>query len=379
MPRILVLTDDLGGGTGNHVASLARRWDRSGWPARIVTTGRPAVRAVSGLSLRHVSSAGAWDRFPVAQLRRLLIASAEVRTRRPDLVHTYFFWSILSGRALKKLRRIRVLVENREDMGFAWGPWEYRLLKRGRSLPDRVVCVSEAVRETVLKREGLEPHRVTVIHNGVEPLPEGTRARDELRAELHFAPEHRVVGLVANLNRPVKGVSHFLRAIPRIAEAVPDARFVIVGEGALESDLRAEADALGVSQRVVFAGYRENVNDYYATMDVSVLTSLSEGLSLTLLESMRQGLPVVATRVGGNPELVVHGETGFLVRPGDTEAFSQSVIRLLGDADLRERLGAAGRRLVHERFMLPDIAERYLRLYRTLLDSAEEPGPGVSP
>jgi glycosyltransferase involved in cell wall biosynthesis len=174
---------------------------------------------------------------------------------------------------------------------------------------------------------------------------------------------------VANFNRAVKGVSYFVEAAPAILESVPRARFVILGRGKEEAVLRRRASELGVDAHVLFAGYRADIDRYYQAMDVSVLTSLSEGCSMTVLESMNHGLPVVVTNVGGNPELVTDGETGYLVPAGDPRAFAARVVELLRSPSLREQMGTAARRRVESRFRLEDVAGRYLRVYSAAMDS----------
>ena len=131
--------------------------------------------------------------------------------------------------------------------------------------------------------------------------------------------------------------------------------------------MRDKATALGIASYVIFAGYCEEVERYYAIMDISVLTSLSEGLSITLLESMSYGLPVVITRVGGNPEVVVDGQTGYLVPARDVPSFVERVVRLLQNPDLRARMGQEGCRRIMQKFQMKDVAKRYLEIYTDLL------------
>ena len=154
-----------------------------------------------------------------------------------------------------------------------------------------------------------------------------------------------------------------MEAIPLVIQAVPTARFVVVGSGNEIDELTRSAKNLGVSKHLIFAGFRKNIADFYAAMDISVLTSLSEGLSITILESMSHSLPVVATAVGGNPEVVVDGQTGFLVPPKDPQAFASRVVALLQDPALRRRMGEAGRRRIEEHFPMDKTASEYLELY----------------
>ena len=315
----------------------------------------------------HVVPSTRLEFYPLSQLRRLAIASRHITRFQPAVVHTYFFWPIMYGRALKALGRVALLIENREDQGFSWRSADYTLLRATRAVPDRVICVSEAVRHVVLEKERLDPSRVIVVHNGIELPPREPRDSPRLRAKLGLRPEHLVVGMVANFNRRVKRVGYLIEAAPHIVRAVPEARFLLVGEGNEEQELRQLADRLGVSEHVIFAGRADDVDAYYRLMSLSVLTSLTEGLSITLLESMSHGLPVVVTNVGGNPEVVSDGVTGYLVPPTDIRAFVDGVIRLLRDDEMRTRFGAAARARVEQRFNLRDVADRYLAVYEELL------------
>jgi glycosyltransferase involved in cell wall biosynthesis len=365
---ITFLTSDLGGGTGDHLVSMIRHWNPDEWRARIISERPVTSRFKPEVPVEVISSTGWLERYPLAQVRRLLAIGRSLRRDEPDLVHSFFFWSIIYGRILKKLGVVRCLVENREDEGFSWTRRDYAILRASSFLPDRVICVSEAVRDVVVRKERIDPGRTVVIHNGIGPTPSLSRGRAEMRHELGIdEAETPLVGMVANLNRPVKGVGYFLDAIPLILRSVPSARFVIFGGGKQEPDLREKARSLGIERSVTFAGFRSDIQSFYPALDVSVLTSLSEGLSISLLESMNHGLPMVVTRVGGNPEVVVEGETGFLVSPRDTPAFADRVIRLLLDPELRSRMGRAGRRRVGRDFRMDRAASRYLTVYQELL------------
>lgn len=372
--RILFVTSDLGGGTGDHLLQMIGYWDKARWEAEIISEAPLTSRRAPEVQVEYLSRSRWLGRFPISQLRALYRINRHLKNRDPEIVHCYFYWSILYGRFLKKLGRVRHLVENREDEGFAWGEREYARLRRSRSLPDRVICVSEAVRRVAVDREGVDPARTLVIHNGVR-LPRQSRPeRESCRLDLGIKHDEVLVGMVSNLHRPIKGVSYFLDAIPLILEAEPSARFAIFGHGfgrgAEERLLREKAKSLGIDRPPLFAGFRPDIDRCYAATDVFVMTSLSEGLSIALLESMSHGLPVVVTAVGGNPEVVVEGETGFLVPPRQPAAFADRVIRLLRDRELRARMGEAGRRRVEEKFLIRQAARRYLEVYEDVLSSA---------
>lgn len=366
--EVVFLTDDLGGGTGNHLLSMLRHWDKDTWRARIVSRSPARDRIEPDVPVEPMPVPKRFDRYPLTQLRALAGLYGAFNGRSPDLVHAYFFWPVLYGRILKRLGRIGALVENREDMGFNWGRHEYALLRATSSLPDRVICVCDAVRQVVLEREGLDENRVVVIRNGVEPAAEESSGEGSAREELGLGEDDLVVGMVANYNRPVKGVSYLLDAIPAIVSEIPSARFLFLGGGAKERPaLRDKASALGIERLVTFTGHRKDIHRFYEMMDISVLTSLSEGLSITLLESMSHGLPVVATNVGGNPEVVMDGLTGYLVPPKDPRSLADRILELLRDPGLRTRMGEEGRRRVERQFRMRDVANRYVDLYRGLI------------
>lgn len=365
--RILILTDDFGGGTGNHLLSMISRWDKSKQQVKIVSQAQRTARVAPDVPVVYLTPLRSFETYPLGQIRRLFEIRRVVSRDRPDIVHAYFFWSIIYARLLKRSGIIRFLIENREDQGFNWGRHEYALLRLTRSLPDRVICVSNAVRETVLEREKLDPGRTIVIHNGIEQARRVDNGSSAIRRRWEITEESPVVGMVANLNRSVKGVEYFLDAVPSILEAVPETRFIVLGRGREERPLKEKARRLGIDSYVIFAGYQEEVERYYSIMDISVLTSLSEGLSITLLESMNYALPVVVTRVGGNPELVVDGQTGYLVPPRDPASFAARVVELLRNPVLRSSMGEAGYRRIRESFRIDDVAERYLNVYDELL------------
>jgi glycosyltransferase involved in cell wall biosynthesis len=366
-PRLQILTADLGGGTGNHLLGLLREPALADFEASILSERPLTAREEPPVPLDRLPDTGL--RYPFAQLARWRWLRRELASRRPDLVHAFFFWPIIYARLLRRAGIIPALVENREDQGFSWGRQEYALLRATRRLPDRVICVSEAVRRVVIEREGLDPARVMTVRNGIDPALPPEEPLDDLRAELGLRPSDLVLGVVANFNRAVKGMGHLVEAVPLIVREVPNARVLLLGRGEEEAALRERCRALGVADAVIFGGFRRDMHRCYRLMHLSGLTSLSEGLSITVLESMKFGLPVVATAVGGNPEVVEDGVTGVLVPPANPAAFASAVAALLRDPARRAAMGQAGRRRVEREFALSGVAERYAELYRQVLSA----------
>jgi glycosyltransferase involved in cell wall biosynthesis/GT2 family glycosyltransferase len=227
----------------------------------------------------------------------------------------------------------------------------------------RFVAVSQAVR-IGLMADRVAASRIAVIPNGIDLARLRCDAEGELAVTLRQATAR--VGFVGRLER-IKGVEYFLLAAAILAADHPDVRFVVAGKGSREGELRALAADLGISGRIEFLGHVDSVPSLLAVLDVVVVPSLSEASGLTAMEALGLGVPVVATRVGGLPEIVVDEETGLLVAPGDEVALARAVARLLDDHALARTLAEAGARRVEERFALARMVDGYLRLYRELV------------
>jgi L-malate glycosyltransferase len=234
----------------------------------------------------------------------------------------------------------------------------------------RVVVNAEVIKHR-LAAEGYDARRITVIPNGTR-CPGGVPASRTaaLREEFELPPGAPVVGMLARLD-PIKGIEYFLEAAAQVTARRPDARFLIVGDNRVDVAYREEltrlARRLRLEDVVRFTGFRNDVAEVLSLLSVSVLASLSEGLSNTLLESMAAGIPVVATAVGGNPEAVEQGVTGILVPPKNGAALADAICRILNQRDLAAAMGRAGRRRVSERFSTRAMVSESERLYGQLL------------
>ncbi|NIN68386.1 MAG: glycosyltransferase [Anaerolineae bacterium] len=216
---------------------------------------------------------------------------------------------------------------------------------------DRFVAVAQAHKSYLVRREGLDPNKIVVIHNGVDGHRfEGAPAAS-LREELDIPPNATTAGIVAVL-RPEKAHEVFLEAVARVYQSFPSAYFLIVGDGPERERLEKMSERLGIESRVRFCGHRADVASVLADIDVVLLSSdpVVETFPMALLEAMAAGKPVVATRVGSVPEMVVDGVTGYLVPPRSPEAMAHQMLHLLADGELRAEMGAAGRQRVNMRF-----------------------------
>jgi glycosyltransferase involved in cell wall biosynthesis len=224
-----------------------------------------------------------------------------------------------------------------------------------------IITVSHALKLELERECGIPGDKVSVIYNGIS-LPYAGKGED-VRWRLGIGLDAIVIGSVARLI-PSKGIQHLLDAIPLVKDYCGDIRFMIVGDGPYEGTLKMRAKDLGVEGDVIFTGYVTTVWDYLDAMDVFVLPTLSEGLGVSVLEAMAMGKPVVASNVGGIPEIIEHGQNGYLVPPGDAAALASAIIYLIKNAHLRNTFGQKGR----ERVMTHFSAERMVQATAQLLE-----------
>ena len=250
-----------------------------------------------------------------------------------------------------------------------WKRYPFLLLERlAYEMDDAVIVVSEGLRVFFETVERLPRRKMIVIGHGVDATARPA-TREEARRSLGLPQQGPLIGAVGRLS-PEKGQNVLLQALPSVLAAFPQAACVLAGEGPARAALEAEARRLGIGDRVVFLGLRRDVPMVLAALDLFVQPSIYEGFGLSLLEAMAAGLPVVASRVGGIPELIEDGRTGLLVPPQDPMALAGAVVRLLGDSEGARRLGEAAASRSRERFSLGRVADRVDALYRNILAMA---------
>jgi glycosyltransferase involved in cell wall biosynthesis len=234
-----------------------------------------------------------------------------------------------------------------------------------------MVAVSEDLKRFVVAQTGMAEDRVQVIYNGVDEAPETDLAKtSQYKRDLGLSEDELVVGVVGNLY-PVKGHTYLLDAVPQVLKTCPKTTFLLIGRGELEVPLKTKVKTLGIEEKVRFLGLRHDVPKLLAIMDVFAMPSLSEGLSIALLEAMAAGKPVVVTRVGGNPELVVEGQTGYLVPAGDAQSLAEAILALLGDSNRAKMFGMRAKHIVKERLTVAHMADQYLKLYQQAISQEQ--------
>jgi glycosyltransferase involved in cell wall biosynthesis len=251
--------------------------------------------------------------------------------------------------------------ENRKVAFYNWLDW--RIMRYA----NRVIAVSEAMGEQ-LCRAGIDPRKITTVHNAIDA--ESFRCRDNeararLRAELGIGDECVFVS-IGRLS-PEKGHTYLIDAFSIVNERFPNTCLLLCGNGVEEAKLRYQVKSLGLAESVVFAGFRSDVANVLNAADVMVLPSLSEGLPNAVLEAFASGTPVIATRVGGVPELVFHEETGLLAEPIDAASLAEQMCRVTETDDLRMSLSNAARELVLSQFTFDEQTRKLEALYDEVL------------
>ena len=358
---VQIMATGTNGGAQEHVHSLVTRLNPECYDVRVISLSH-------GSSVRRLQKAGIDvtvidepdDRLAVGAVAEALA------TFHPEVVHNHMYRAeIIGTRAALVLgergcqrpavistvhsSRVRC-VDDRDQ------------LRQLTPLMDRLIVVSKAI-ERKIREEGRFGAPVSLIYNGVD-LQRYNHQQPccTLHDEYHIPEDSQIVGVVARLEAE-KGHRTLVDAWPEVLAAVPNAWLLIVGEGSERDALEAEAATLGVSDRVVFTGRREDVPAVTAALDVAVLPSYREAQGLSVLEAMALSRPVVASRVGGIPEMIEDGVSGLLVPPNDCTALAAAIIRLLKDHPFADMLGRRGHDLVHDRFCIELMIDSVERLY----------------
>jgi glycosyltransferase involved in cell wall biosynthesis len=290
---------------------------------------------------------------------------------KPHIVQSYLYWANIYGSLAAKIARVPVIMTGRRDTMEECRRFSRRWLQNFSNLwVTAVVTNSQNVKDHCLHRERfLHSSKIQVIYNGIEVNRYRVDSHlTEKKTVLQVPADAPVVGIIARLH-PRKGHRDFLRAAACVLYTCPQPVFLIVGQDqGIQSELQTLAYELGISRSVIFTGDREDIPEILALLDVLVCASYIEGLSNAILEGMAAGKPVIATNVAGNPELVVHEQTGLLVPPGNPECLAAGILRLLENPGLRERFGEAGRERAAALFQMDQMIQRTEELYRSLVD-----------
>ena len=318
--------------------------------------GELRQRAAEGLELVALSPKSEMDLSAAWRLSRL------IKQVRPDVVHAHDPHGVAMAALALSMgtseRSPALVASRRVDFHIkqnALSRWKYRQV-------NCFICSSEAIRH-MLVGDGVPESRTTIVYEGIDIERVEAAPALDLHAELWLPRHAPIVGNVAALV-PHKGQRHLIEAAALVVQKVPDARFVIAGEGELRHQLERLVAEHRLDKHVFLLGFRPDVLSVQKAFDIFAMSSVTEGLGTSLLDAMACAKPIVATTAGGIPEVVVDGQTGLLVPPRDHHAMAAALVRLLNDETLRQRMGAAGRTRVRQVFSVEEMVRRTMDVYQ---------------
>lgn len=363
----VINTAEVGGGA-EHLIHLTRGLYSRGFQ-NSVAVGRdgPATERLRTVGI-PVTVMGPMQVTAPFRLAHLL------RRMRPDLLHLHGSRAGLAGVLAGRLTGVRPIIytahafasKRRLPSGLRWTATQADVLTC--RLADRVICLT-IHDAAAAARNGISISKFIVVPNGIEAAR--FIVPHDRRTEFGFEPSTPVVGMIARLV-PQKDPLTFIRMARHVAEAVPDARFLLVGDGALRLAVEQALRTLGLEGRLILTGFRDDVPELLATMDVVVLSSLWEGLPIVVLEAMAAAKPVVATGLPSLNEVIVDGETGILVPVQDPARLAAAVVSLIRQPDRRGALGRQGRERVKREFTIEHMVEATINVYRIALPASRK-------
>ena len=350
-------------GAEKQLTLLATRLPREEFDVRVIalTRGGPyaADLDAAGVPTTVLHKRGKFDPIAFWRLSRLL------KRLRPDIVHTWLFAANAYGRLLVGKRpRPKLIISERCVDSWKSG-WQHWLDRKLISCTERMIGNSESV-AAFYRDRGFPGDRITVIPNAIELQKTENLDRDKLLAEFGIPAGAPVVGFVGRLARQ-KRLDHLIWAMELLAHLDENAHFLLVGDGPERDRLVNFTRRIGLEDRIRFAGHRDDVERLLQVVDLFWLASEFEGQSNSVMEAMAAGLPVIASDIPPNRELVVDRETGFLVNPGDRAAFAQTARGLLTDLEMARQMGQMGRERMQSSFSVEKMVSAHATLYRHVL------------
>ena len=361
-------------GAERHLLFLLEGLRKRGVDAHLiilVERGQPMDNMVEAAELRGIPVSRLtirrdYDLLLLWRLRRAL------RQIKPDIAHTHLIHADLLGFPAARLARVKRVVSSRHnDDAFRFRTRWRRIHRRLWRWLDAGIAISAAMKQFALEVEDAPADKVSVVLYGIEYRwlndEDIATARHQLRAELNLPPDAQLLGLACRLVEQ-KGIPYALEALRRIRSDFPRAHLVIAGDGEKAGELRRLASSLGVADRVCWLGWRADAADLMVAFDVFLLPSLHEGFGLVLLEAMSCRVPIIASRVGAIPEIVVDGETGILVEPRNVDQLAKAMTRLLKDRALRKYMGLLGAARLEEHFSVERMVDDTIAVYERLVE-----------
>jgi len=368
--RVLFLLDSfMIGGTETQAVELARRLDPGRFQITIACLRKegPLLERLAGTPVRIVKVEIGGGIDSPSGMMGVLKLGRYMRWERFEIVHAHDLWSNMVGMAAATVARVPIKITSQRDLSHdAWyGTYRRSILRFLQGRSSAVLTNAKAICQGLIE-DGLPDGKLCVVYNGVDI----DRFRSVKANREWLFPEsagRKLIVLVGNMNSDVKGHPVLIRAAAEVANVHPEAQFVLVGDGPKRHDYEAMVGASGLQQHFLFLGRRTDVPDILASCDIAVLPSLAEGLPNAVLEYLASGLPVVATALGGNLEVVQDGDTGLLIPPNDPSALASALIRFLCDPAFAATVAKSGQEHVQTKFTFERLVGEVDQLYTQLL------------
>lgn len=348
----IVSNDDLMGGTEHQLIELIEKLDKKKYLPILIClkSNKNNIKILRDLEIVS-KNLNVQSILSISGFRNTILTASLLKKYKVDIVHSFFFDSIFFSYFTAKLAKVKFFITSRRDMGFWYTNQLLFILKLFNKYTTKILVNSHAIKMNTILHEKINKNRIDIIYNGIDlikidkykAINLGTFFQSSINNDLF-------IGIVSNFNRPVKRVELFIKAAALVKKSKNEVKFLIVGGGKLEKDLRKLTQDLAVEDQVIFCGPQNEVIPYIKNFFIGVLTSDSEGFSNVLLEYMACGIPAVATRVGGNVELIQDGLTGLLVPPGNPDKLAEGILKLLDNDLLRETIIKNARNEVLKRY-----------------------------
>lgn len=363
MKNILHITYDMRiGGTEQVIKNLVEGSDKSRYHMSILCIESPIgpfgqMLQEQGVRIDTLPRRDGFDSGLIRRIRRY------IKQQQIDILHCHQYTPWVYGCLAAIGTGKQVIFTEHGRFYPDSSSWKRKLVNPVLDmLTDHITAISEATRQALVGYEYLPAKRISVVYNGIHGLEPDDQATRAVRQQYALPDEGMVLGTIARLD-PIKNHKMMLDAFSQVLAKHPDTRLVIVGDGEMRGAIEAQIDELGLGKHVILTGYVAKPQHLLNLMDIFLLSSLSEGTSMTLLEAMSLGKPCVVTKAGGNPEIIKHNHNGLVTKNDDADAFAEAIIKLIEEPDTRNSMQQQATQRFTELFTAEKMAEAYAGLY----------------
>ena len=355
------------GGAETHVTDLAKVLVKNSHTVYLAVHKNPSPQLQGIAKQQFICNFRSANPLAYFTLARQI--AGIVKQNGIDIIHAHQRTSGYLAAYVKYVTKVPFVVTIHDPWNRAYGK------KLHAKIYDHIITVSDFLRDRFITEFGFSPQKVHTIHNGADqerynPANYDPLELDNMRKKLKISPETKIISLIARLYKS-KGQQYLIEAAPAILEHVPQARFLLVGDGPHEPLLRQRIHALGLADHFIFSGYRQDIPELIAISDIVVRPSEMEGLPINVIEAMLMAKPVIASRIAGVPEMIEHEVNGLMISVGDVDALAKHIVSVLTDDSKRLAIGEAARSTALAKFSMESCVAKTVALYYDLISHAK--------